>query len=453
MSALATEFRQAYANRSGPSLAALLTPMATPNDPNRLRSFYQFTNIQYLSKDLASSLFHGKYPKVPKAEQTAWVEIFAAYWEAVGEVLKVEDGRGNGSAVAIFSAWNKLASALIRGYSAPYGLNAWTLPCLYTVGKYLRTFAIKADAEVALKGSAGFGFQDDIADIDKNANLEEAARVLNRMFTLCLSDRAPIEDSRKWGLYNTTNLMFKTYFKLNSVGLTKNFLRAINAQSHDIPPLQAFPKAHIVTFEYYVGVIHFLDENYTEAEEHLTYAWRMCHRGAFKNRELILTYLIPCHLVTTHTLPSRQLLAPFPRLEKLFRPLSNCIRKGDLVGFDQAMAAGEEEFVKRRIYLPLERGRDIALRNLFRKVFIAGGFEEPTDGKPPIRRTRVPVSEFAAALRIGTHATSRTRVDIDEVECLLSNLIYKGLMKGYIARERGMVVLSKNNTAFPGTSV
>lgn len=89
------------------------------------------------------------------------------------------------------------------------------------------------------------------------------------------------------------------------------------------------------------------------------------------------------------------------------------------------MSAGEEEFVKRRIYLPLERGRDIALRNLFRKVFIAGGFEEPTDGKPPIRRTRVPVTEFAAALRIGTHATGRTRVDTDEVECLLSNLIYK----------------------------
>lgn len=89
------------------------------------------------------------------------------------------------------------------------------------------------------------------------------------------------------------------------------------------------------------------------------------------------------------------------------------------------MSAGEEEFVKRRIYLPLERGRDIALRNLFRKVFIAGGFEESKDGQPPIRRTRVPVAEFAAALRIGTHADDRSRVDIDEVECLLSNLIYK----------------------------
>lgn len=144
------------------------------------------------------------------------------------------------------------------------------------------------------------------------------------------------------------------------------------------------------------------------------------------------------------------------------------------------MSAGEDEFVKRRIYLPLERGRDIALRNLFRKVFIAGGFEEPKDDQPSVRRTRIPVAEFAAALRIGTHADARSRVDIDEVECLLSNLIYKvsfgvlvlsawyfdkrlnkqmtdyfyqGLMKGYIARERGMVVLSKGGTAFPGTGV
>ncbi|KAJ5157080.1 Protein CSN12 [Penicillium canariense] len=451
---LANQFRRAYSTASGPDLAAVLTPIATPNNPHRLHSFYQFTNIQYLNKDLHTNLFHGKSPKVPKPEQNAWVDIFAAYWEAVGEVLKCEDRHPGSSAVAIFTAWKKLANALIRGYSGSSGLPAWTLPCLYTVGKFLRTFAIKADVEAASQDSSGFGFQDDLSvEVEKNANLEEAARIMNRMFTLCLSDRAPIEESRKWGIYETTNLLFKTYFKINSVGLTKNLLRALNAQSDDLPPLEAFPKSHIVTFEYYVGVIHFLDENYAEAEKHLSTAWRLCHRGAFKNRELILTYLIPCHLVTNHHLPRKELLAPFPRLEQLFGSLSNCIRKGDLVGFDQAMSAGEAEFVKRRIYLPLERGRDIALRNLFRKVFIAGGFEEAKDGQPPIRRTRVPVAEFAAALRIGTHATGRTRVDTDEVECLLANLVYKGLMKGYIARERGIVVLSKNNTAFPGTGV
>ena len=110
---------------------------------------------------------------------------------------------------------------------------------------------------------------------------------------------------------------------------------------------------------------------------------------------------------------------------RLFGPLSTCIKKGDLAGFDAAMTAGENEFVKRKIYLPLERGRDIAVRNLFRKVFIAGGFDPPVNGQPAIRRTRVPVAEFAAAIRLGTRTEEKTRVDMDEVECYLSNMIYK----------------------------
>ena len=138
---------------------------------------------------------------------------------------------------------------------------------------------------------------------------------------------------------------------------------------------------------------------------------------------LILTYLIPCHLLTTHTLPSRTLLQPYPRLHTLFTPLSKCIRQGDLAGFDTALAAGENEFVKRRIYLTLERGRDIALRNLFRKVFIAGGFEETKEGEQ-IRRTRVPLNEFVAAIRLGGGNQDRM-IDGDEVECLLANMIYK----------------------------
>lgn len=136
---------------------------------------------------------------------------------------------------------------------------------------------------------------------------------------------------------------------------------------------------------------------------------------------LILTYLIPCHLLTTHTLPTAKLLGQFPRLQKLFGPLATAIKKADLRGFDKALQEGEEEFIKRRIYLTLERGRFIALRNLLRKVFIAGGFEEAKDGAAPLRRTRIPVAEFTAAIRI----SAEEAIDADEVECLLANMIYK----------------------------
>ncbi len=76
--------------------------------------------------------------------------------------------------------------------------------------------------------------------------------------------RAPLEDSRKWGIYNIANLLFKTYFKLNSISLSKNILNAIQAYRGDMPGLDAFPKAHRVTFKYYVGVIAFLEEAYEQ---------------------------------------------------------------------------------------------------------------------------------------------------------------------------------------------
>ncbi len=114
--------------------------------------------------------------------------------------------------------------------------------------------------------------------------------------------RAPLEDSRKWGIYYIINLLFKTYFKLNSVSLSKNIIRALAATRGDMPELSAFPKSHQVTFKYYVGVINFLEENYvqvsvvvsmansmligmTQAEQDLTEAWGLCHKNATRNKE------------------------------------------------------------------------------------------------------------------------------------------------------------------------
>lgn len=142
-----------------------------------------------------------------------------------------------------------------------------------------------------------------------------------------------------------------------------------------------------------------------------------------------MSYLIPCRLITEHAVPSVQLLNQFPHLRRLFGDLIKSIKKGDLSGFDKALSEGEPEFVKRRIFLTLERSRDIALRNLFRKVFLAAGFEELKDGqteKDLIRKSRIPLSHFAAALRMSTAgAGSGQVVDDDEVECLLANMIYK----------------------------
>lgn len=179
-----------------------------------------------------------------------------------------------------------MTNALVRGYTN-CGFEAWTVPCLYVAGRYLRVFAIKAEENSSnTNRTAVTKFQDEDfnPEAEKNEKLEDAARVLNKIFTTCLSDRydpsqkrlirpknrrAPLEESRKWGIYYIINLLFKTYFRLNSISLSKNILKAIQAYRGDMPTLDVFPKAHQVTFKYYVGVINFLEESYEEVRHDL----------------------------------------------------------------------------------------------------------------------------------------------------------------------------------------
>jgi COP9 signalosome complex subunit 12 len=242
--------------------------------------------------------------------------------------------------------------------------------------------------------------------------------------------------------------------------LCKNILRSLKAQAGgaDMPALALFPRAHQVTFKYYCGVIAFLEEDYATAEEHLLSAYNLCHRGATKNIQLILTYLIPTKLLTSHRLPTETLLKQSPALDRLFSPICSAIKRADLRAFDTAMERGEEEFVKRRIYLTLERGRDIVLRNLFRKVFLAGGFDPPKGGEsePPVRRTRVPVKEFAAALQMAGAeiGDGEGGVDIDEVECLIANSIYKVSRQSLSPRALGGFLPSQGDPdGYPGGHV
>ncbi|EJT74452.1 CSN12 [Gaeumannomyces tritici R3-111a-1] len=454
MDQLLDRFAEAVRSGNGPLLATTLAPAESAENLQKLQAIWNSASPQDVKGVIRNRIRKKVGSHLSNDEVQGWTEVFTAFWKAVGEILSINGLSGaqtKPSWSGVYEAWKELNSMIIRGYTN-HGFLAWTIPCLYVAGKYLRLFAVKADEERSRTSSDANNttFEDDFeTESDKNKQLEDCARQLNRIFTLCLSDRAPLEDSRKWGIYYIINLLFKTYFKLNSASLSRNILKALNAYKGDMPALVQFPKSQQVTFRYYEGVLSFLDENYVEAETHLEQAYTLCHKDALKNKQLILMYLIPCRLLTSHTLPSPALLEPYARLQELFLPLSRCIKKGELHSFDLALQAGEETFVKRRIYLTLERGRDVALRNLLRKVFLVGGFEESKDSSAaPIRRTRVPVAEFSAAISLN----SQHSLDSDEVECLLANMIYKNLMKGYIHRERGIAVLSKTG-AFPGTGV
>jgi hypothetical protein len=94
----------------------------------------------------------------------------------------------------VYEAWKDVVNALVKGYNST-AFYAWTIPCLYVAGKYLRVFAIKADDSAALQTGNGLAYGGGIQEEDafgtggKHEKLEDAARQINKIFGLCVSDR------------------------------------------------------------------------------------------------------------------------------------------------------------------------------------------------------------------------------------------------------------------------
>ena len=205
MRAIFQDFKHAHHIRSGPLLGSTIMPTAPASDPLRLRSLYYEINSTNISVSLRNGLLTPKADvRLSKTEGNAWVEVYVAYWKFLGEIVPAVENRDiqvNWS--KMYEAWKEVANSLIRGYTSA-GFQAWTVPCLYVAGRFLRIFAIKADESLRGSGDDGKfssgGFQDDVVggELGKNEKLEDSARMINRIFTLCISDRYVEENTNRF---------------------------------------------------------------------------------------------------------------------------------------------------------------------------------------------------------------------------------------------------------------
>ncbi|KIK73908.1 hypothetical protein PAXRUDRAFT_836126, partial [Paxillus rubicundulus Ve08.2h10] len=167
------------------------------------------------------------------------------------------------------------------------------------------------------------------------------------------------------------------------------------------------------------------------AEQELTLAFYNCHTQAHRNQERILTCLIPLRILRGH-LPSKVVMERFPALDELFSPFIAAIRTGDIATYDAALDRWECRLVELNVWITIEKARELCIRGLFRRVWVACD-----------ESTRISVSMFHRSLRL-----SANDVSADEAEGFVANMIFKGYMRGYISHEKQMVVLATWN-AFP----
>ncbi|KAH9999975.1 hypothetical protein BJV77DRAFT_975612 [Russula vinacea] len=360
-----------------------LTLIATAlRDENGLDLAYLIRPVSSHSKDLIKEFRNPTRQSLSRYEgaiEAPWDEIAIQYVLVITHVAKQRYADA-------FKEHTQLVNLFLRFFTNNSG---WTLPALFATLRDLRDLAFDADVQAR--------------DVSQKSDcMEEAARIMSKAFSNCVTDRtSSYQMSRKWGVYYVVGLVLKSYFRVRRISLSKNILRALEA-NRDIPLLHEYPRAHQVTYRYYLGMLSFLNEDYTKSEQELTFAFYNCHLEARNNQEYThSTYLIPLRILRGH-LPSADLLSRFPVLDELFAPFISAIRKGDIQSFDAALDTFERRLVDLNVWLTLEKAREICIR------------EQPH-----------PVAMFHSSLRV-----SGMDVSSEEAECLVANMIYKGYMRG-----------------------
>lgn len=251
----------------------------------------------------------------------------------------------------------------------------------------------------------------------KKDKASEAARQMTTTLGVACIDRTPEEPSKRRAAFSLANGLFKIYFFLNNMRLCDTVVKNI---SNVINQLEThYPKAELVTFHYYLGRLALYQRRLHKARESLNKAFDLCLKDSWRNRRLILTYLIVASL-PLGILPRPVLLEQFELQEK-FQEVVGSLRTGNWPGVVNGLEKNRDWFRYKGIYILLrEKLEVICWRNFF--VIMAG----LKNGNPG---TRLSLSQSVQAAR---KVFMETSIEEDDIECMASSLIDQGYLRAYV---------------------
>ena len=267
------------------------------------------------------------------------------------------------------------------------------------LSKVLAKVAVGLDKnpELVSNVNRGANFGDSDGATEKVTFVERSANVLREAFIKCLTDKSgtggltgagrkgkPL--NKRTGIYMTANSCLKLLFQCRKLRNAQQIFSSIDAQS---PLLSHYPAAQRVTYLYYLGRYLFANNHFHRAQLALTAAYEQCHRDAVRQRELILTYLIPANICLGRFPHSKLLMRrDASGIGKRFLRLCRSIAQGDFAAFRHQLSIYSDDgqwFLKKRILLQLQsRCEMLVWRSLVRKVFnFAGYLPQGDDNRMP----------------------------------------------------------------------
>ncbi|CAI5523612.1 unnamed protein product [Closterium sp. Naga37s-1] len=236
------------------------------------------------------------------------------------------------------------------------------------------------------------GGEGEQADMEQRAagkspdKLKAAALFLMKVFG-AIAGKGP----KKVGSLYVACQLFKIYFKLGTLNLSKSIIRVIDSSKG----FDDYPARDQVTYKYYTGRLDVFND----------------------------AFLLVLRLSLGH-LPSPQLLRNHHLQE--YEGIVQAMRTGDVRLLRDTLSANEDRFLRAGVYLLLEK-LELHVHVLQR-------------AKDPARAHQVRLEVVVRAL-----AGRGVAVDVDELEGLVATLIALGFVKGYLSHKSKVVVLSKQD--------
>lgn len=259
---------------------------------------------------------------------------------------------------------------------------------------------------------------------------EKIFDVLQKPFKICLQDKSDIHESKKKSVYYFANILFETYFKFEKYEAANNLAKVLK-NSLNLPNLNNVIKSDSVTCYYYKGLIECMANNLTAGHDFLMESFNNCYYLNKRQQQLILVYLIPLKIILKNEFPNKQLWLKYPDIKTILYELVNSIQYGNIHKFKLNIKIIEKFLLKKHLYsIYLQLISNVQL-NLIINIF-----------KLLKSNPKISINDFLIGFKLSSQKENYTT---NEVELIISNLIYKNLIKGYISHGHLMVVLSKKD--------
>lgn len=232
-----------------------------------------------------------------------------------------------------------------------------------------------------------------------------------------------------------------------------------------------FPKAQQCTYNYYLGRHSLYSASESAASlipafTALSTAYSLCPAVCPSQLRQILIYLIVAGILVGK-MPNEGVWhrAEAYGLREIFYPIGQCVRKGDFRGFRNELRRNGDWLKKKGLYLILWSGcEDLLWRSLARKCFLLTqppsnpyllqqqkqqGIKSP----PPMLSVQhlcilanyLHQPEPWGSRRASVLFSEGETFTMDDIEGVILNLLDQGLIKGYIARGKMVVVLKRGD--------